>query len=80
MSTNIERLCGKMEELKVSKEDMARKMGIDPSTFYRKLKSKGDNFTVGEMHRIVDVLRLTKEEATSIFLWQYSQKCEKLDG
>lgn len=69
MSTNMVLLRGKMEELHVSNEDMAMKIGVDASTFYRKMKSDGLNFTVGQMHKIVDVLKLTKEEATSIFLW-----------
>lgn len=69
MSTNMEMLRGRMAELKLSPEDMAREIGVDASTFYRKIKSEGVNFTVGQMHRIVDVLRLSREEAASIFLW-----------
>lgn len=69
MSTNIDMLRGKMAELKMSPEDMAREIGVDASTFYRKLKSDGVNFTVGQMHKIVDVLHLSREEAASIFLW-----------
>ena len=48
---------------------MAREIGVDPSTFYRKLKAEGINFTVGQMHKIVEVLHLSREEAASIFLW-----------
>ena len=69
MSTNMDILRGKMVERRVSQEEMARKLGIDASTFYRKMKSDGINFTVGQMHKIVEVLKLTSEEATSIFLW-----------
>lgn len=69
MSTDMRKLRSRMEELNMTPEDMARKIGVDPSTFYRKIKTEGVNFTVGQMHKIVDVLHLTKEEATSIFLW-----------
>lgn len=69
MSTNMEMLRGRMAELKLSPEDMAREIGVDASTFYRKIKSDGVNFTVGQMHKIVDVLHLSREEAISIFLW-----------
>ena len=69
MSTDMNKLRGKMRDLNVSPEDMAREIGVDPSTFYRKIKSDGVNFTVGQMHRIVEVLHLTREEATTIFLW-----------
>ena len=73
MSTNIEMLRGKMADRNISNEDMAKRMGIDASTFYRKMKSDGANFTVGQMHMIVDILQLAPEEAASIFLWQNSQ-------
>lgn len=69
MSTNMEMLRGKMSELKLSPEDMAKEIGVDPSTFYRKIKADGVSFTVGQMHKIVEVLRLSREEAASIFLW-----------
>ena len=69
MSTNMEKLRDKMSELKLTPEDMAREIGVDPSTFYRKIKADGINFTVGQMHKIVEVLNLSTEEAVSIFLW-----------
>lgn len=69
MSTNMDVLRGKMAERRISQEEMANRIGVDPSTFYRKMKSDGTNFTVGQMHKIVDVLKLTSEEAVSIFLW-----------
>lgn len=69
MSTNMDILRGKMAELKLSPEDMAREIGVDASTFYRKMKTEGVNFTVGQIHKIVDVLNLSREEAASIFLW-----------
>lgn len=76
MSTNIEMLRTKMASRNISNEEMAKRLGIDASTFYRKLKSEGTNFTVGQMHQIVDVLQLTPEEASAIFLWKNSHKCE----
>lgn len=69
LSTNMDILRRKMADLKMSPEDMAREIGVDPSTFYRKIKTEGVNFTVGQMHKIVEILHLTKEEAASIFLW-----------
>lgn len=69
VSINMELLHGKMREKHISNEDMAVQIGVDASTFYRKIKANGVNFTVGQMHKIVEILRLTKEEAVSIFLW-----------
>lgn len=78
MSTNMDALRAKMADLGISNETMAKRLGIDVSTLYRKMKSDGTNFTVGQMHTIVAVLGLTHEEAASIFLWNNSHKCEKL--
>lgn len=76
MSTNMDALRAKMAELGISNETLAKRLGIDVSTLYRKMKSEGTNFTVGQMHTIVAVLGLTCEEASSIFLWNNSHKCE----
>ena len=73
MSTNMDVLRGKMAERRVTREEMARLIGVDASTFYRKMKSEGTSFTVGEMHKIVEVLNLTPDEASAIFLWKNSQ-------
>lgn len=72
MSTNIKLLRDKMANKNISTEDLAKEMGIDASTLYRKMKSEGTNFTVGQMHSIVDALQLTSEEAAAIFLWNNS--------
>ena len=69
MELNLNLLRGKMAEKNISKEELAKRIGIDSSTFYRKMKANGNSFTVGQMHKIVAVLNLTHEEAASIFLW-----------
>lgn len=73
MYTNTEELKRKMSEKKISNEEMARALEINPSTLYRKLQSGGENFTVGQMHRIVEVLGLNHEEVALIFLANVSQ-------
>lgn len=73
MSTNMDVLRGKMTERRVTCEEMARQIGVDVSTLYRKMRSEGTSFTVGQMHKIVEVLKLTPDEASSIFLWKNSQ-------
>lgn len=69
VSTNMDMLRGKMVEKRISPDMMAREIGIDVSTFYRKMKSDGTCFTVGQMHKIAEILCLTKGEAAAIFLW-----------
>lgn len=65
----MEILRSKMAENQVNVEEMAKALGIDDSTFYRKLKTDGVSFTVGQMHKIAEVLQLSHDEAASIFLW-----------
>ena len=48
--------------------EFSDKVGIDRSTFYRRLDKDGNNFTIEEALRIKDVLSLTDAEAYSIFL------------
>ena len=68
MKTDVDKLRGKMAERRVSQEEISSKLGMNPSTFYRKMKSDGLTFTVGQMHKIVEVLDISPDEAKSIFL------------
>lgn len=68
MHTDVNRLRGKIAEKRMTNEELASKIGMDPSTFYRKMKADGLAFTVGQMHKIVAELSLTAEEASAIFL------------
>lgn len=68
MHTDVNKLRGKMAEKRMSNEELAVKIGMDPSTFYRKIKADGLAFTVGQMHKIAKELSLTAEEASAIFL------------
>ena len=52
----------------LSNSEFAEAIGIDSSTFYRKLQSKGLKFTVGQMHATVKVLNLSPREARAIFM------------
>ena len=67
MQTNMNLLRGKIAEKRMTNEELAQKIGVDASTFYRKIKDEGVTFTVGQMHKIVEVLGLTNDEATAIF-------------
>ncbi len=69
MNTNMDKLRGKMAERKITQEELSEQLGIDPSTFSRKMKADGINFTVGQMHKISSILGLSRKEAASIFLF-----------
>lgn len=63
---DINKLNGKIAERSTTKEALAEEIGIDRSTFYRRLKN--GRLLIGDMHKICSVLNLTKAEAIEIFL------------
>lgn len=69
---NVNKIKGKMTEKEINAETMAKALGIDKSTFYRKLNSGGTNFSVGEAYIISMRLNLTKDEVNDIFFAQES--------
>ena len=62
------RIAVKMGELDLSAETVTHELGIDPSTHYRKLASGGLKFTLDRLQRLIEILHLSKEDASSIFL------------
>ena len=64
----MNKLRKKITDCKMTRSKLADCIGIDPSTFSRKMKSNGLSFTVGEMQKIVETLDLTAEDAIQIFL------------
>lgn len=73
MRTDVKRLKESANQKGLNFETIATRIGVNKSTFYRKINSKGEKFTIGEIHRMVEVIPLTKEEAVSIFLAENSQ-------
>lgn len=63
---NLCRLKGKIVEKGMNVEGLARAIGIDRSSLYRKLNNF-EKFTIGEANQIKEILGLTNEEASSIF-------------
>lgn len=68
MRTDMAKLKGKIVEHAMTQDEIAVKLGIDSSTFSRKMKAEGRSFTVEQMHKLVDILNLTPQEAIQIFL------------
>lgn len=61
------KLLGKIREKALTQKDVAERIGIDESTFYRKLKKNGQTFTIEEAYKISEVLDLTNQESIDIF-------------
>lgn len=64
---NTLKLKGIIVEKNTSQEAVAESIGMNRATFYRKMKSGGKNFTIGEIQKMVKTIPLTNEEAMSIF-------------
>lgn len=63
---NTQKLKGLIVEKGTTQQAVADSIGIDRSTFYRKMKS-GGTFTVEEAGDIALAVPLTREEAMEIF-------------
>lgn len=62
---NRDLLRAKMLEKHISAEDMAKVLGIDRATFYRKVRN--DSFTIRQADTIKQTLSLSLKDANAIF-------------
>ena len=69
--TNADKLKATLKEKGMSVEEVSKLIGIDKSTFYRKLASDGATFTIGEVDKMSKALSLTVEEINAIFFSDY---------
>ena len=65
--TNVSILRGKIVECNTTQEALADAIGVNRSTFYRKMKDNGKNFTVGEVEKIANILSLSSGDVMKIF-------------
>lgn len=72
MHINIQKLKGKMAEENISANELSNAIGVNKTTFYRKLREGGGKFTVEQIQGIATKLSMTPNEAMNIFLGQYS--------
>ena len=68
MPVNTEAIKRKMSAKGITARDMAQALGIDESTYYRRMANHGIKFTVWEAQKIAEILNLSNKEATHIFL------------
>lgn len=66
MAINTEKLEELIDE-RSSKIQVAKQIGIDRSTFYRKIKGEGKGFSIDEAQKIIEAVPLTNQEAIEIF-------------
>ena len=68
---DVNKLNGKIVENGMTKESLAALLGIDRSTFFRRIKN--NRLLLADVHCICSALHLTNDEAVSIFLSRKSQ-------
>jgi Helix-turn-helix. len=68
---NVNKLKGKIVECGLSIEELAKRIGKDRATLYRRLNSDGKDFTIEEADLIAKTLNLTYSEVNAIFFNQY---------
>ena len=72
----LDLLKGKIVANGMNVEQLAKSIGIDRSSLYRKLNN-ADKITIGEAMRMKEVLSMTSEEATEIFCLKSRITCDK---
>ena len=70
MKVNTQKLKGRIVECNTTLEAVADTIGINRCTFYRKLKNSGKSFTISEVHKLVEAIPLTRDDAIEIFFGQ----------
>jgi hypothetical protein len=61
------KLKAKIIENGLNVDEVSERVGIDSSTFYRKLNNEGNGFTINEAEIISKELALTVNEVAAIF-------------
>ena len=65
---NMQAVEKRMEDKNISIPEMAKQLGINPSTYYRKRKKNGDGFSALDLMVFQRVLEMSKQEAVDILL------------
>jgi predicted transcriptional regulator len=68
---NINSLKGIIAEKGYSLNSFSEKLSFDKSTFYRKINTAGESFSIKEVDEIATVLDLNYDEVMKIFFAQY---------
>lgn len=79
---NAEMLREKIRMSGYTIQELSQKVGIDTSTFYRKIKAGEEGFSVGEARKISEILNLNREEVENIFFASHvaQMRCYKYIG
>lgn len=65
---NTQRVKERMEEKHITAGKMAQELGMNPSTYFRKMQKGGGEFSVLDMMVFRRVLEMNEQEAVDILL------------
>jgi len=68
VTERIMKLKGRVVEKGLTQEYVAQKAGITRSTFQRKLKTGGDDITVGQLRIIATLLHFSSDEVNAFVM------------
>ncbi|MDR1755217.1 MAG: XRE family transcriptional regulator [Eubacterium sp.] len=64
---NIYKLKAKIVENNTTQEAISGIMGINRTTFCRKMKNNGEHFTVEDVQKLIKILSLSNKDVMTIF-------------
>ena len=70
---NINKLKGRIVEKGWNVAELAKRVGMDKATLYRKLSDNGESLLIKEVDSIIVVLEIPGEDVDSIFFSQFSE-------
>lgn len=73
---NIQKVEERRKEKKITVAEMAAALGMDVSTYYRKLQKNGEGFSALDLTVFKRELCLNEKEALDFLLSDNSQECE----
>ena len=73
---NIQKVEERRKDLGISVPEIAEMLGMDASTYYRKLQKNGEGFSALDLTVFKRELHLSEKEALELLLSENSQDCE----
>lgn len=64
---NIIRLKGALQDKGITIEQASEALNINPATFYRRLNKQGEKFTVSEVGKLAEMLKMDSKTMQDIF-------------
>ena len=65
---NTQEVKRRMEDMHISVEQMSKELGMNPSTYYRKMQNNGDEFSALDLMVFKRVLKMDEKTAISFLL------------